>query len=152
MPTDTVSETEAELIACNCTALRQASRHMSKFYDEALVSIDLATNQYSILSRLQRHGPRSIQDLAAMLVMDRSTLGHLLRPLEKRDLVRLTTTAQDKRRRVIVLTPAGEALVTQARPLWAAAQARFEQAFGADNAETLRRILRQVEKTDLSKA
>ncbi|WP_044561737.1 MarR family winged helix-turn-helix transcriptional regulator [Azospirillum sp. B4] len=135
---------------CNCTALRQASRRLTKFYDDALVATGLGTNQYAILSRLKRHGPRTIQELATMLVMDRSTLGHLLRPLEKRGLVRLTITAADRRRRVIVLTPEGEAVVAQALPLWAAAQQRFEHVFGSDNALTLRTILRQVEMADLS--
>lgn len=145
-----VPTAEPEPTRCNCTALRQAARRLTKFYDDALVSTGLGTNQYAILSRLHRHGPKTIQDLAAMLVMDRSTLGHLLRPLEKRDLVRLTITTEDRRRRVIVLTPAGEAMVAQAQPLWAAAQRRFEQVFGSDNAQSLRAVLRQVETADLS--
>lgn len=139
----------SEPTQCNCAALRQASRRLTKFYDAALAPTGLGINQYSILSRLNRHGPRSIQDLAALLAMDRSTLGHLLRPLEKRDLVRLTITPADKRRRVLVLTAEGRDLIARAQPLWAAAQARFEHAFGSDNALTLRTVLRQVETAEL---
>jgi DNA-binding MarR family transcriptional regulator len=54
-------------------------------------------NQFSILTRLSSVGPSTIQDLARLLVMDRSTLGHLLRPLEKRGLVKLDVSEQDRR-------------------------------------------------------
>ncbi|MEA1675855.1 MarR family winged helix-turn-helix transcriptional regulator [Nitrospirillum sp. BR 11163] len=146
-PTDMPESTQ-----CNCAALRQASRRLTKFYDAALASTGLGINQYSILSRLNRHGPKGIQELAAMLAMDRSTLGHLLRPLEKRNLVRLTITPADKRRRVLVLTAEGQELVAQAQPLWTVAQRQFEQAFGSDNALALRTVLRQVETANLAES
>jgi DNA-binding MarR family transcriptional regulator len=105
-------------------------------------------NQYSILIRLRRVGPSTIQDLARLLVMDRSTLGHLLRPLEKRGLVRLQVSEQDGRSRVIALTPAGRAIVAKGRPLWAKAQQRFARAFGETDALDLRRVLKQVAMAD----
>jgi hypothetical protein len=79
---------------CNCAALRQAARRVTRFYDEALAPTGLGVNQFSILARLSRVGPSTIQDLARLLVMDRSTLGHLLRPLEKRGLVKLDVSEQ----------------------------------------------------------
>src|SRR5260370_20963594 len=118
---------EAEL--CNCAALRQAARRVTKLYDDALGPTGLGLNQYSSLARRARVGASTIQDLARLLVMDRSTLGHLLRPLEKRGLVSLDVSAQDRRSRAIALTAAGRAAVAQARPLWAAAQRRFERTF-----------------------
>ncbi len=60
---------------CNCLALRQASRHVTQFYDQFLAPSGLRTTQYSILARLQRKGPMTINALAAELVMDRTTLG-----------------------------------------------------------------------------
>jgi DNA-binding MarR family transcriptional regulator len=57
---------------------------VTKLYDDALAPVGLGGNQFSILARLSLGDPRTIQDLARLLVMDRSTLGHLLRPLEKR--------------------------------------------------------------------
>ena len=75
-----MSDVEPEV--CNCAALRQAARRVTKLYDDALAPIGLGANQFSILARLSLVGPRTIQDLARLLVMDRSTLGHLLRPLE----------------------------------------------------------------------
>jgi len=74
---------ELEPEVCNCAALRQAARRVTKLYDDALAPTRLGVNQYSILSRLSHVGPSTIQALAQLLVMDRSTLGHLLRPLDR---------------------------------------------------------------------
>ena len=144
------SESKVADGACSCGALRQAARHVTRLYDEMLAPVDLGLNQYSILSKLDRFGPSRIQDLAARLVMDRSTLGHLLRPLEKRELVSIGVSQTDRRGRVVSLTAAGVALMARARPLWAEAERRFEQAFGADEAQGLRATLRRVTTTEIS--
>src|SRR6266481_9654458 len=109
-----MSDVEPEI--CNCAALRQAARRVTKFYDDALAPTGLGVNQFSILARLSLVGPSTIQDLARLLVMDRSTLGHLLRPLEKRGLVTLKISDQDRRSRILALTPAGQAALARARP------------------------------------
>ncbi|HTX03383.1 MAG TPA: MarR family winged helix-turn-helix transcriptional regulator [Candidatus Acidoferrales bacterium] len=136
--------------SCNCLALRQAARLVTKVYDAALASVDLGANQYSILSRLQRGGPSTLGDLAEELVMDRSTLGHLVRPLEKRGLIRLAVGEHDRRARLLTLTRAGESLVQKARPLWSSAQRKFEGAFGADSAARLRGLLNDVVTSNLA--
>ena len=60
--------------ACNCLALRQAARHISQIYDSYLASEGLRTTQFSILAKLNRLGPLSINELAKSMVMDRTTL------------------------------------------------------------------------------
>jgi len=137
-----MSDVEPEI--CSCAALRQAARCVTKLYDDALAPIGLGVNQFSILARLSLVGPTTIQDLARLLVMDRSTLGHLLRPLEKRGLVKLEVFEQDRRSRMITLTPAGTAAVAKARPRWAAAQRRFESTFGKEAALELRTVLKEI--------
>jgi len=47
-----------------------------------------------------------------------------------------------------VATPAGKALVTEGRPLWAKAQRRFERAVGMDVAQGLRTLLKRVATAD----
>ncbi len=141
-----MSEVEPEV--CTCLALRQAARRVTRLYDDALAPTSLGVNQYSILARLSQVGPSRIQDLARLLVMDRSTLGHLLRPLEKRGLVGLKVSEQDGRSRVAALTPAGRAVIARGRPLWESAQRRFASAFGATSAVDLRTVLKKVAIAD----
>ena len=143
-----MSDIEPEM--CNCGALRQAARRVTKLYDDALAPIGLGVNQLSILVRLNLVGPSTIQDLARLLVMDRSTLGHLLRPLEKRGLVTLEVCKQDRRSRTIALTEAGKAAVAKARPRWATAQRRFEGKFGKEAALELRTVLKEIAMADFA--
>lgn len=141
----------ADFMPCNCSALRQAARHVTRLYDSELASAGLGLNQYSVLSRLGRLDPCTIQALAENLVMDRSTLGHLVRPLEKRGLLKLENSKEDGRRHLLRLTPAGKSLLAKARPLWAKAERRFERQIGASSARQLRETLVRVAGTDFSR-
>jgi DNA-binding MarR family transcriptional regulator len=133
---------------CSCAALRQAARHVTQFYDAALAPSGLGLNQFSMLARLKSVGPMAIQDLARLLIMDRSTLGHLLRPLQRRRLVTLVTDPQDRRSRRVALTAAGQALLAKARPMWADAERRFARTMGENAARELRMTLKRVATMD----
>jgi DNA-binding MarR family transcriptional regulator len=136
---------------CSCTALRQAARHVTQFYDAALKPAGVGLNQFSILAKLHHVGPVAIQDLARHLVMDRSTLGHLLRPLMRRRLVTLTVDSHDRRSRRLALSAAGRVVLAKARPHWVEAEGRFASAMGGgDVARDLRRTLKSVATTDLN--
>lgn len=122
---------------CNCLALRQAARRVTQHYDHVLAPSGLKTTQFSVLAMLRRYQPISLGALAEHLVMDRATLGHNLRPLQKAGWVSLGAGA-DRRQRVLTLTDAGAALLTDTAHLWRAAQDGFEAWFGAADAAALR--------------
>ena len=50
---------------CTCLAVRQAARHVTQFYDQHLAPFSLRTTQFSILAKLKRLGPMTINALAA---------------------------------------------------------------------------------------
>jgi DNA-binding MarR family transcriptional regulator len=129
--------------SCNATAMRKASRRLAKFYDDILEPCGLRATQYAILHELNRRmqAPPTMRELADALVMDRSALGHSLRPLEREGLVRLARSDEDRRRRHVIMTAAGEAKRRQGTPLWQIAQDRFEKVFGRAEAAQLRRTL-----------
>jgi DNA-binding MarR family transcriptional regulator len=129
---------------CNCLALRQAARHVSQFYDQFLAASGLRGTQYSILARLQRKGPMGINALAAELVMDRTTLGRNILPLERDGLISIEPGRIDRRSKEVKLTKAGVARFRAANAGWKEAQARFEAAFGGRRAKDLRALLHQV--------
>jgi DNA-binding MarR family transcriptional regulator len=128
---------------CNCLALRQAARHVSQIYDGHLTSEGLRTTQYSILAKLDRLGPMSINALAKSMVMDRTTLGRAIRPLERDGLLTIGA-GDDGRTRSLRLTARGQARLRAAKAKWRDAQKEFEIAFGARDAADLRAILRRV--------
>jgi len=122
---------------------------MTRYYDSVLEPVGIGLNQYAILCGPERNGERPLQTLADALVMDRSTLGRLLRPLEERGLVGIVISDQDRRQRLISLTRRGRTLLVRAKPLWTRAEQRFEREFGTQNALSLRRVLRRVTETRL---
>jgi DNA-binding MarR family transcriptional regulator len=128
---------------CNCLALRKATRRMSQFYDSALAPSGLRGTQYSILADLVRRGdaPPTIRELSEAMVLDQSTIGQNLRPLEREGMIELVQDDEDRRSRRIIVTRAGRSRYLQARPLWAEAQAHFEKGFGVRAAAELRTLL-----------
>jgi len=129
---------------CNCLAIRQAARQVTQLYDRHLAAVDLRSTQYSILSKLGRLGPMSVNALAASMAMDRTTLGRAIQPLQRDKLIAVAPDEHDKRARVIKLSPAGEARLKDAAHHWRNAQKEFETAFGAEDAARLRTTLAQV--------
>jgi len=140
MPVVTVPNSEE----CNCFAVRAAARHVTQFYDQFLAAAGLRTTQFSILSKLNRLGPLTINALARETVMDRTTLGRNILPLERDGLVRIEATPSDRRAKEVHLTKAGEKRVQAAHEGWSEAQSRFETTFGPRRAVELRKMLRAV--------
>lgn len=111
---------------CTCTALRRAARAATAAYDAALRPAALRVTQFAILRILARLGPLPVTRLAEEAVLDRSTMGRNLDPLERRGLVRLDPDPGDRRARIAVLTEAGAAAIEAALPHWRAVQAEIE--------------------------
>ena len=127
---------------CNCFAMRAAARHLSQSYDRFLAPSGLRTTQFSILARLKRRGPLTINALAEDMVMDRTTLGRNILPLQRDGLITIKSAASDRRAKELRLTKAGENRLQEALEGWSQAQARFEAAFGEKRAADLREQLR----------
>ena len=135
---------------CNCFAMRAAARHLSQSYDRFLAPSGLRTTQFSILARLKRRGPLTINALAEDMVMDRTTLGRNILPLERDGLIGIEPTASDRRAKELRLTKAGEKRLQAALKGWSQAQARFETVFGAERAGDLRKLLRAVAASEFA--
>jgi DNA-binding MarR family transcriptional regulator len=133
--------------ACTCGSLRKASRRISQFYDSALAPVGLKSTQFSILTEIERgsaESPVTMCELATAMVMDRSTLGHNLRPLERDELLVLRSGQHDRRKRYVELTRKGKGMLQRARKLWRHAEGRFEKIFGERHAAELRAVLLNI--------
>jgi DNA-binding MarR family transcriptional regulator len=133
---------------CNCFAIRSAARHVSQYYDRYLAATGLRTTQFSILAKLKRLGPLTINELARQMVMDRTTLGRNIKPLERDGLVSIEPAQSDRRAKELCLTKSGEKQLVVAFEAWSRAQAGFESNFGPKHAAELRRVLRNVIATE----
>jgi DNA-binding MarR family transcriptional regulator len=112
-------------VACFCYALRQASRAVSRLYDEELRGIGLRLTQYSVLQVLRRSGEVRQRDLAELTLHDETTLTRSVRPLVDAGWVAVRT-GDDRREKWLKLTAGGVAKLEEARPAWERAQARMQ--------------------------
>lgn len=129
-------------IPCYAFSARAASRRLSQFYEHKIVGSGIHAQQFTILAIVKHKGPLSVLDLADELGMDRTTLARSLKPLARDELISIAPTPQDKRIKMISITPLGSRTHTSARKKWLAAQTEFEKKFGAERAANLRAELK----------
>jgi DNA-binding MarR family transcriptional regulator len=135
--------TTREARRCACATIRRTDRVLTQFYDEILAPSGLHVTQFTTLVTLAEAAPISINHLAKLLVMDRTTLTRNLELLTKQHLVRIEE-GEDRRIRLVFLTQEGEQALRRAWPLWQEAQARIERALGRERFEGLLTDLSEV--------
>jgi DNA-binding MarR family transcriptional regulator len=122
---------------CLCLAAQRAARALARRFDDALRPAGLTSGQFSLLMSLNQPKPPSIGTVAAILAMDRTTLTANLKPLERRGLVEATVDPDDRRGRLLALTPAGRTLLRSAVPIWERTQQDVERRLAQPDAATL---------------
>ena len=140
---DRFSEIRKNLAGCVGWNIRRANRAVSRFYDDVLRPSGLRITQFSLLARVMELQPVTINDLAEAVLMDRTTLGRNLKPLEKQGLVRIAP-GPDRRTRLVTPTPEGGAALMRTLPLWQKAQAHMRNKLGDDRADRLISDLREA--------
>jgi DNA-binding MarR family transcriptional regulator len=128
---------------CYATAMRKASRRLTSLYDEVMAPSGLRSTQFAILKQVARSESISINELGEALVMDRSAVGHSLRPLQRDGLISLEKDTTDRRSVNVTLTAEGQRRLMEAAVLWREAQSRVTEVIGLRQADQLRgRLLR----------
>jgi DNA-binding MarR family transcriptional regulator len=130
--------------ACLCLHVQRAARALARRFDEAFRPLGITSGQFSLLISLNRPEPPNMGSVASLLAMDRTTLTAALKPLERRGLVKITPSPDDKRIRLLSLTPAGRALLRRAAPIWTETHAAIERLIPHGKPERLRENLRAL--------
>ena len=107
-------KTPPSSVPCLCFALRQASRAVSRLYDEELRGVGLRTTQFSLLQSLRRSGEVRQRDLAERTLHDETSLTRGLRPLVEAGWVAVRV-GDDRREKWFRITAQGEAKLAEAR-------------------------------------
>ena len=137
---------------CNNATLRKAARQLGKLYDDVMAPSGLRATQYVLLAQTAALGTPTMAELAKSLLMDLSATRHSLGPLIRDRLVKLRVDANDRRVKRVTLTAAGGAKVAEGGALWRQAQDRFEKAFGAARAASLRQELSALTSDEFGRA
>lgn len=86
----------------------------------------------------------TMANLANIMTMDRATVGHNLRPLERDGLLKIRVSEEDRRVRQVTITDRGQEMLFAAHPAWQKARTGFESAFGVREAGHLRELMKRV--------
>ena len=104
------------------------------------------------MAQMHYCGNASLKNLAELMVMDLSALGHTLKPLIRDGFVTLVPDDKDKRVKRAVLTEAGNAKLAEAAPLWKEAQSRLNGIVGEEKSNELRVALAFIGSGELAAA
>lgn len=118
------------LTPCICTALRKASRAVTRAYDLVMEGTGMTVTQFAILRHLDRFGKLPLSRLAEAMVMDRTSLYRALAPLEREGWVIISSAGQ--RTKVATLSANGKVAMSNATGQWEYAQNAMLTAIGAD--------------------
>lgn len=139
MPFETTLEVRD---GCLCLHAQRAARALARRFDEALRSLGLTNQQFSLLMALNRPEPPTMAPVARLLAMDRTTLTAALRLLERRNLLSVQADPADRRSRLLRLTKAGHKLLLDALPIWRQTHAEIAAEKPALDLNDLRASLR----------
>jgi DNA-binding MarR family transcriptional regulator len=103
---------------CYCLNAQRAARRLARLYDDGLRPFDLNHGQFSLLMLVAGLQPVSVGQVAAELVMDRTTVTAAVKPLERRGLLSTAASASDQRLRLLSITAPGLALLSRASTQW----------------------------------
>jgi len=100
--------------------LRRLSERIDGEVGRIYVAQGLAFEQrwFGVLNQMILQGPTSVGEIAAAMRITHVSVSQSCRSLEKVGIIRSAPDPADARRRTLVLTPAGEALVERLAPLW----------------------------------
>ncbi|WP_374726403.1 MarR family winged helix-turn-helix transcriptional regulator [Herbaspirillum seropedicae] len=98
-----------------CFAMYSASLAMTKAYKKLLAPLDITYPQYLVMMVLWEKDQVTVSELGGRLFLDSGTLTPLLKRMEAMGLLHRTRDAEDERRVLVSLTPAGRALREKAK-------------------------------------
>jgi DNA-binding MarR family transcriptional regulator len=129
---------------CLCLHLQRAARALARRFDDALRPLGLTNGQFSLMMSMNRPEPPGMAAVASLLAMDRTTLTAALKPLERRGLINIMVAPNDRRARLMSLTPKGRKLLAQAVPIWESTHLAVEGLLYDRDPDRLRNNLRAL--------
>ncbi len=128
--------------SCMCLNLRALARALTSRYDEALAPTSLRMTQFSLLAHVRALGGAPTPGaLATAMALDQTTASRNLRLMYREGWLTARSIGRSK---VVELTPAGEAKLEAAFPLWESVQGETTASFGG--AETWTAVRRQMQR------
>jgi homoprotocatechuate degradation regulator HpaR len=116
---------------------------------DMLAASGVNEQKWRVLRVLQEQGPLELSQVAEAACLLLSSLTRMVGPMVKEGLIERATPPEDRRKTVIAISAAGQALVQAHAVESAAIFQRIEAEFGAARLEQLLDLLDDIRKLDL---
>jgi DNA-binding MarR family transcriptional regulator len=131
------------VLPCACANLRRAARAVTRLYNRELRETGLELTQLTLLMALSVTGETTQGRLGSLLALDTTSLTRMLALLKKRGWIG-AQPGDDRRQRLLRLTPSGQARLQKALPHWERAQQRLRRRLGEPAWSKMGELLTQV--------
>jgi DNA-binding MarR family transcriptional regulator len=137
------------VLPCACANLRRTARAVTRMYNQELRATGLELTQFTLLMALNITGETTQGDLGKLLALDTTSLTRMLRLLTKRGWIGVKA-GQDRRQRLLRLTPSGREKLQQCWPHWERAQRRLQGGLGEASWSQMGGLLAEVTRASLA--
>ena len=124
--------------------MRRAHQLAVGIFAAETASFDLTPVQFAMLNALMDEPGEDQITLASKVAFDAATSGAVIVRLENKGLLRRDVDPQDKRRKLLRLTPAGEVMVVQMKAVVAQVQTQITSPLSASETQDLNRLLAKL--------
>lgn len=124
--------------------IRRAQQIAVAIFMEECAAFDLTPVQYAAMIVIDEQAGIDATRLSAQIAFDRSTLGNVLERLEARGFVQRYSSPEDKRVKLLKLTPEGRTVVKRAEAAVRRAQHRMLAPLAAKDQKALLDLLSQL--------
>ena len=125
--------------------IRRAQQISTALFTQECSQFDLTSVQFAALFTLGAVGELDATRLAELIAFDRSTMGDVVERLESKGWITRTGSSDDRRVKVIRLTPDGAALLGLVLPAVKRVQERLLEEFSPSEKATLLTLLKRLD-------
>jgi DNA-binding MarR family transcriptional regulator len=140
---DAPTDAMLPVLPCACANLRRTARAVTRMYNRELRATGLELTQFTLLMALNLTGETTQGDLGKLLALDTTSLTRMLRLLTKRGWIGVKA-GEDRRQRLLRLTPSGRQKLQRSRPHWERAQKRLKRSLGEPSWSQMGGLLAEV--------
>jgi DNA-binding MarR family transcriptional regulator len=144
----TPAEGTLPVLPCACANLRRTARAVTRMYNQELRTTGLELTQFTLLMASNLTGETTQGDLGKLLALDTTSLTRMLRLLTKRGWIGVKA-GDDRRQRLLRLTPSGRRKLLQCQPHWERAQEKLQKGLGEPTWRQMGELLTKVTRASV---
>jgi MarR family 2-MHQ and catechol resistance regulon transcriptional repressor len=127
--------------------LMKAHRSMARHAQRSIVSLDMCISDFGILEVLLHKGPQSVGEIGRRIDLTSGSITTAIDRLEQRGLVARAAHADDRRTRVVHLTPDGTARISSVFARHKEAMDRATDGLSKADRSTVIELLKKLGRT-----